>query len=264
MSALTRKSFQGEALGIRLSHYPTNTGQNAMPKEFVAYYRVSSARQGQSGLGLDAQREAVRRYVQEVGGSLLAEHTEVESGKNPNRPIIAAAIAECRKQRAVLLIAKLDRLSRNVAFISRLMDGAVDFVAVDFPAANRLLLHILAAVAENEREQISQRTKAALAAAKARGVRLGTYGSTLAAANRDRADSFAETMRGPLGDSISKGNLTLQTHADHLNGAGHRTPEGSAFSPTSVRRVLLRLGDISPGHDHGGKSAGEPQNLAEI
>lgn len=235
-----------------------------MPQTFVAYFRVSTTRQGESGLGLDAQRDVVRRYVQDVGGSLRSEHTEIESGKNCNRPVLAGAIAECRKHKSVLLIAKLDRLARNVAFISNLMDGGVDFVAVDFPAATRLLLHILAAVAENEREQISQRTKAALAAAKQRGVRLGRYGSTLAAANRARANRFAETLRAPLGASISAGNRTLQSHADYLNGVGFQTPEGAAFSPGAIRRVMLRLGHVSVDKNQGGKSAPGTTKLAEI
>jgi DNA invertase Pin-like site-specific DNA recombinase len=140
--------------------------------QFVAYYRVSTDRQGTSGLGLDAQRTAVLAHA--ANGQLIAEYTEVESGKkHTNRPQLLAALAECRRSGATLVIAKLDRLGRNVAFISALMEGGIDFVACDNPYANRLMLHMLAAFAEHEREQISQRTKAALAAAKARGVRLG-------------------------------------------------------------------------------------------
>jgi len=139
---------------------------------FVAYYRVSTDRQGASGLGLDAQRESVSRFV--GAGQLAAAFTEVESGrKDTNRPQLQAALTECRKRKATLLIARLDRLARNVAFIANLMESGVDFVAVDMPQANRLTIHILAAVAEHEREMISARTKAALAQAKARGTRLG-------------------------------------------------------------------------------------------
>jgi DNA invertase Pin-like site-specific DNA recombinase len=138
---------------------------------FVAYYRVSTDRQGQSGLGLDAQRAAVAGFV--GARELIAEFTEVESGKRADRPQLAAALELCRRQRAMLVIAKLDRLARNVAFIANLMESGVEFTAVDMPYANRLTLHILAAVAEHEREMISARTKAALAAARARGVRLG-------------------------------------------------------------------------------------------
>jgi DNA invertase Pin-like site-specific DNA recombinase len=139
---------------------------------FIAYYRVSTDRQGASGLGLDAQRQAVARYI--GTGQLLTEYTEIESGKqHSNRPQLLAALQECRKRRATLVIAKLDRLGRNVAFISALMESGAEFVCCDNPHANRLMLHMLAAFAEHEREQISQRTKAALTAAKARGVKLG-------------------------------------------------------------------------------------------
>jgi DNA invertase Pin-like site-specific DNA recombinase len=140
---------------------------------FCTYYRVSTDKQGITGLGMEAQRDAVARYVQSRG-QIVAEFIEVESGKrHTNRPQLLAALVECRKRRAVLLIARLDRLARNVAFIANLMDSDVEFVAVDMPHANRLTIHILAAVAEHEREMISQRTKAALAAAKARGKKLG-------------------------------------------------------------------------------------------
>jgi DNA invertase Pin-like site-specific DNA recombinase len=139
---------------------------------FIAYYRVSTPRQGTSGLGLEVQRAAVLHHI--GTGRLAAEYTEVESGKrHMNRPQLLAALAECRKKRGTLVIAKLDRLGRNVAFISALMEGGADFVCCDNPHANRLMLHMLAAFAQHEREQISERTKAALAAAKARGVKLG-------------------------------------------------------------------------------------------
>src|SRR5882672_3655031 len=140
---------------------------------FVSYVRVSTERQGKSGLGLDAPRAAVNTYIARQRGELLEEYREIESGKRDDRPQLAAALAACRKRKAVLVIAKLDRLARRVSFISALMDGDVDFVACDFPQANRLTLHILAAVAEHGREMISQRTRAALQAARNRGVKLG-------------------------------------------------------------------------------------------
>src|ERR1700740_755287 len=161
---------------------------------FVAYFRVSTDAQGRSGLGLEAQREAVGRHVGAAGGRIVAEFEEIESGKKNDRPKIAAAISTSRLKRATLVIAKLDRLARNVAFVSNLMEGGVDFVACDNPYATRLTIHILAAVAEHERELISQRTKAALAAAKARGVKLGNPHvkagdeSSLRAARRARSD----------------------------------------------------------------------------
>jgi DNA invertase Pin-like site-specific DNA recombinase len=138
---------------------------------FVAYYRVSTDKQGRSGLGLEAQREAVRPYLNGGNWTLADEVTEIESGKRNDRPELDRALGLCRLYGATLVVAKLDRLARNVAFISKLMESGVEFVAVDFPQANRLT--ILAAVAEHEMAMISQRTKAALAAAKARGVQLG-------------------------------------------------------------------------------------------
>src|SRR6476660_1180485 len=142
-------------------------------RRFVAYYRVSTDRQGRSGLGLEAQQKAVIDFLNGGASELVGEFVEVESGKKSDRPELARAIEACRKHKARLVIAKLDRLSRNLAFVATLMDSGVEFVAVDNPHANKLTIHILAAVAEHEREAISERTKAALAAAKARGKRLG-------------------------------------------------------------------------------------------
>src|SRR5215218_3176352 len=142
-------------------------------RRFVAYYRVSTDRQGKSGLGLEAQQKAVLDYLDGGKWELVETFTEVESGKRADRPELAKALEACRRHKATLVIAKLDRLSRNLAFIATLMDSSRDFVAVDNPHATRLTLHILAAVAEHEREMISARTKAALQAAKARGKRLG-------------------------------------------------------------------------------------------
>src|ERR1700733_15282944 len=139
--------------------------------KFVSYLRVSTARQGISGLGLEAQREAVARYLNGGCWSLVQEVVEGERGKRNDRPVIAEALRLCRLHRATLIIAKLDRLARNVHFISSLMESSVEFVACDFPEANRLTVHILAAVAEHEASMISTRTKAALAASRARGRR---------------------------------------------------------------------------------------------
>src|SRR2546421_792020 len=140
---------------------------------FIAYFRVSTDKQGKSGLGLEAQRKAVLDYLNGGRWSLVQEFVEIESGKHNERPQLTAALAACNKHRARLVIAKLDRLSRNLAFIAALMESGVEFVAVDNPHANKLTVHILAAVAQHEREMISERTKAALAAAKRRGKRLG-------------------------------------------------------------------------------------------
>src|ERR1700722_4424418 len=149
--------------------------------KFVAYYRVSTAKQGASGLGLEAQQEAVRSYLNGGHWKMVSEVTEIESGKRNDRPALAKALALCRVHGATLVIAKLDRLARNVNFISNLMEAGVEFTAVDFPQANRLTIHILAAVAEHEAAMISSRTKAALAAAKARGVKLGCGNDAIAA-----------------------------------------------------------------------------------
>src|SRR5437016_5331644 len=141
--------------------------------KYIAYFRVSTARQGRSGLGLEAQRQAVRTHLN--GVKPLSEFVEVESGRRSDRPKLTEALSACRVHKATLVIAKLDRLARNVAFVSNLMDAGVEFEAVDFPQANRLTIHILAAVAEHEARMISERTCAALAAAKKRGVRLGGF-----------------------------------------------------------------------------------------
>ena len=212
-----------------------------IPVTYVSYLRVSTQRQGQSGLGIEAQRAAVEEYVTNVGGSLLAEHIEVESGSKTHRPILVKSISLAKKSGAVLVIAKLDRLARNVAFVSALMEAGVEFVAVDFPAANKLLIHIMAAVAEHERLLISERTKAALAVAKSRGVRLGANGQRLAEHHKSAALEFAKTLRGPIVEALRTGPQTLQSVADELNRRGRLTREGAHWSPTGVKRVISRL-----------------------
>jgi DNA invertase Pin-like site-specific DNA recombinase len=207
---------------------------------FIAYYRVSTDRQGRSGLGLEAQRAAVGRYLASVGGILLAEHTEVESGKRSNRPELAKALAACRKHKARLVIAKLDRLSRNVAFIATMMDSGVEFVACDNPHATRLTLHILAAVAEHEREMISARTKAALQAAKARGVRLGRNAERLASANRATAVARARQIEQVLAE-LNRSGMTTREIAAELTARGITTPRGGRWHPQTVIRAMQRV-----------------------
>src|SRR5580693_3236845 len=163
--------------------------------EFVSYLRVSTARQGVSGLGLEAQRESVASYLNGGRWTLVREVVEIESGTRNDRPAIAEALRLCRLHRATLIIAKLDRLARNVHFISSLMEAGVEFVAVDFPQANRLTVHILAAVAEHEASMISARTKAALQAAKARGVQLGTPDHTRIAKSAPRGNVASARAR---------------------------------------------------------------------
>ena len=219
---------------------------------FVAYYRVSTDRQGRSGLGLEAQRQAVADYLNGGRWQLVAEFVEVESGRREDRPELARALAACRVHGATLVIAKLDRLARNVAFISNLMAAGVEFVAVDFPQANRLTVHILAAVAEHEREMISARTRAALAAAKARGTKLGNPGNL-----RNRADGTARSARvrqeragkraadlWPMVETIRIGAATsLRSIAGELNRRGVPAPAGGAWHANTVRRLLRATAD---------------------
>lgn len=208
---------------------------------FISYLRVSTSRQGESGLGLDAQRAAVTAYVTAQGGATLTEYVEVESGKLRDRPVLSEALQHCRRARATLVIAKLDRLARNVAFVSSLMEARTDFVACDAPYANRLMIHIMAAFAEHEREQIASRTRAALAAAKARGVRLGAHGAVLAVERRAAASEYAEGLRTVVESHLRIG-ATLLSISALLNDQGVPTRNGARWSPTTVRRVLLRLG----------------------
>jgi DNA invertase Pin-like site-specific DNA recombinase len=218
----------------------------------VTYVRVSTARQGASGLGLDAQRSAVKAYASGVGLSIVAEFVEVESGKRADRPQLTAALAACMLHRATLVIAKLDRLARNVHFISGLMESKCEFVAVDMPHANRLTLHLMAAMAEHEAAAISERTKAALAAAKARGVRLGNPNGAAHlragchdaaavsakvrfAATRERAVAFA-----PLFEQLrAEGAATARALATALNRRSVPAPSGGIWYPQQVRRLSL-------------------------
>ena len=210
---------------------------------FIAYFRVSTDRQGRSGLGLDAQREAVRGYV--AGhGSIAEEFTEVESGKRNERPQLAFALTACRRQGAVLVIARLDRLARNLAFIANLMESGVDFVAVDMPQANRLTMHILAAVAEDEGKRISTRTRDALAAAKKRGIRLGNPNPSPALAlahqsNRAAATRFADTVC-PLIEKLRREELSLRGIAAELNQRNVRTARGGKWQAQQVANILRR------------------------
>jgi len=220
----------------------------------IGYLRVSTKGQGESGLGLEAQRAAVEAYAKQADGSLLACYVEVESGKLADRPELAKALAHARRAKATLIVAKLDRLARNVAFLSALMDSTVPFVACDNPHANRLTLHILAAVAEAEAVAISQRTKAALAAYKARGGKLGAdlpqcrnltqdgrkKGAQRAgeAVARIAKEAYADLL--PTIKSMRSDGKPLQTIADTLNSQGHTTRRGKPWNPVQVARVLER------------------------
>jgi DNA invertase Pin-like site-specific DNA recombinase len=215
---------------------------------FVAYYRVSTDKQGKSGLGLEAQREAVQAYLNGGSWSLAAEVTEVESGKRNDRPELDRALGLCRLYGATLVVAKLDRLARNVAFISKLMESGVDFVAADFPQANRLTVHILAAVAEHEAAMISARTKAALAAAKARGVKLGNPANLCRQLDGSAKGNAAKTARAdkraadllPLILPMKADGASLRQIADGLNRCGVPAPRGGEWSAVAIKRILDR------------------------
>jgi DNA invertase Pin-like site-specific DNA recombinase len=211
-------------------------------RRYIAYFRVSTDKQGHSGLGLDAQRTAVQTYLTQGAWALQAEFTEVESGQRADRPVLVRALAACRAQGAILVIAKLDRLARNVAFISNLMDSGVEFVAVDFPQANHLTLHILAAVAEHERDMISARTKAALAAAKARGVTLGGS-APLTEEQRAAGRAVAKADLLPIINDIRAEGVTSATGiAKVLNARGVPPPSGrGAWQNVTVQRVLAAV-----------------------
>ena len=213
---------------------------------FVAYIRVSTDKQGRSGLGLDAQRAAVKRYVN-AGDKIVSTFTEVESGKNSDRPQLAAAMAECRKRGAKLLIAKLDRLARDVAFVSALMKSDVKFVACDMPDADPFRLHLEAAIAEEEARKISARTKAALAAAKARGAVLGGFrGYVPNAGERARGHAVqaeaarqrAASVMAYVEDAKAAGAQSLREIAAVLNASGITTSRGGEWSAVQVQRAM--------------------------
>jgi len=219
---------------------------------FVSYIRVSTTRQGVSGLGLEAQQQAITGFLNGGSWELIGEFVEVESGKNNERPRLLAALALCRRKKAMLIIAKLDRLSRNVAFISKLMDSEVDFVAVDFPEANRLTIHILAAVAEHESKMNSIRTREAMAIAKAtRGASFGTNnlpkgrcekGITASKiSNQIRANLFHKDMMPIIQGYLDTGK-NLSQIARQLNADGEPTARGNIgrWTAQGVKNVLMR------------------------
>jgi DNA invertase Pin-like site-specific DNA recombinase len=222
-----------------------------LQRRYVAYYRVSTERQGRSGLGLDAQRRTVEDFLHSTGGTLSAEYVEVQSGKDDTRPKLAEALRLCKLTRTTLLIAKLDRLSRNVAFLATLQQSGTKFVAADMPEANELVVHILAAVAQAERKAISERTTAALAAAKRRGVRLGNprlKPGTRASARvatliaQKVAKARAEELRELVMDARAQGCQTLRAIAERLNQLAIPTARGGRWAPASVARLRAQLG----------------------
>ncbi len=220
----------------------------------VAYFRVSTDGQGRSGLGLEAQRSAVRALCESRGWAIISEFTEVESGKRRDRPALAEALAVSRRTGATLLAAKLDRVGRKAAQLLSLLDGAgVRVVAADDPDADWTSLAIKAVIAQHEGDAISRRTKEALRAAKARGQRLGNPNGAAALrraakgngasvqAIKEGADEFAEALRGTVAGLKARGVSTLKGLAAELNAAHIRTPRGGTWHPSSVSNLLKRL-----------------------
>jgi DNA invertase Pin-like site-specific DNA recombinase len=217
-----------------------------MQGNFVAYFRVSTDQQGKSGLGLDAQRKAVADYLNGGNWKLVGEFTEIESGKNGARPQLAAALAACKKRKAKLVIAKLDRLSRNLAFIANLLEAGTDFVAADNPHANKSMVQMMAVFAEMERDAISKRTREALAAAKTRGVQLGNprlaEASAIAiAASKEAADRFAANVAPIIKQIQASGVSSLRGVARTLSARGVKTARGGQWTARMVINVLRRV-----------------------
>jgi DNA invertase Pin-like site-specific DNA recombinase len=213
----------------------------------IAYYRVSTQKQGRSGLGLEAQIAAVRGFLDSRGWNISGEFTEVESGGKNDRAQLQAALKMCRLTNAVLVIAKLDRLSRDAEFLLSLQRGGVRFVCADMPEANELTIHILAVMAQHERKLISQRTKSALAAAKARGVKIGNprldefRNSDTTNANTvriEKAQAFASDLKEIIEDIQKAGVTTLSGIAKELNARGFRTRRGGDWQAVQVQRVM--------------------------
>jgi DNA invertase Pin-like site-specific DNA recombinase len=231
--------------------------------DIIAYYRVSTKQQGESGLGLEAQESAVKSYARQAGATIRAAYVEVESGKLADRPELARAMAHAKRSKATLCVAKLDRLSRNVEFLAKVMNSGCEFAAADMPAANRFMLHVMAAVAEHEAKAISGRTRAALAAAKACGTLLGSArpghwegreqnrlaglakGRAVAARVKQVRAREAYTDLLPSIAAFKREGLSLRAIAEKLNAEGHTTRRGRPWNPVQVSRVM----DLNGGDD---------------
>lgn len=221
-----------------MSQNPLSTPQTPL---FVAYYRVSTEKQGRSGLGLDAQIHSVEQHVARSGGAILRAFREIETGKRDDRPELQQALALCRQKKAILVIAKLDRLSRNLAFIANLIESHVEFIACDMPQANTLTLHIMAAMAQHEREAISTRIKEALAIAKKRGTTLGNPRPNIPKLNEAWQSQTQDFRDGvyPLAKTLRDRGLTLREVAQELNERHIKTCHNRLWHPATVNRLLL-------------------------
>lgn len=224
---------------------------------FVAYYRVSTARQGASGLGLDAQRDSVMHFLNGGNWTMVADFVEVESGRKSDRPKLAEALVACRLHGATLVVAKLDRLARNAHFLLGLKEAGVEFVCVDMPSANRLTVGIMAMVAEEEARMISARTKAALAAARRRGTKLGTPANLTPEARRKGTRASLHRRKviakrweqdvGPIVRELVEGGSTLRSAAEQMNKRALPARRGGSWTATQVWRVLRTSPGLSTG-----------------
>lgn len=217
---------------------------------YIAYIRVSTPKQGKSMLGIEAQKAAVAEFLKRTGGQLLAEFVEIQTGTHEQRPQLVEALKLCKLTNSTLLIAKLDRLSRNAAFLLALQNAGTRFIACDCPHMDQTTVGILAVIAQSERQAISQRTKSALAAAKARGIKLGnpslkggnaSTASIARLARSKKAMNRAHELEDVIQDSKRNGCKTLRDIASHLNRLGITTPRGRAWHASSVRLVMQRL-----------------------
>jgi DNA invertase Pin-like site-specific DNA recombinase len=213
-------------------------------KKAITYYRVSTGRQAASGLGIDAQIKAVKDFATANNYALEDEYIEIESGKNNHRPVLEKALLQCKRRQATLLVAKLDRMSRSVTFIASMMESGVEFKAVDVPSGEKFIMHIMAAVAEHERDQISRRTALALQAAKARGVVLGVHGrNVLSKQNRESSHRFAQKMRPKITRLMAKGFGTVRAITRELNRRNVPTyrNDGSKWHLGTVHKIINQI-----------------------
>jgi DNA invertase Pin-like site-specific DNA recombinase len=244
-------------------------------RRYIAYYRVSTQRQGRSGLGLEGQQIAVRRFLESNAGELIADFSEIESGRKADRPKLLEALRLCRVYSATLLIARLDRLSRNVALISKLMESGVEFVAADFPQANHFTVHVLAAVAEYELKIMSDRAKAAFAAAKARGTKTVKYPKgfhahrpealALARAAQTKRSKERATAIAPLLRELRESGKSLHGIAAELTRMEIETPRcGIKWSREAVRRLFLWCGEELPSARLNGRIGPKSSTISSV